>query len=139
MRVALVSCVKSKQTVPAPAKNLYTSTLFQSLRKYAERNADKWFVISAEHGLVDPEHVLAPYERTLNKMGKADRDRWARGVEHQLGAVLSPGDEGILLAGERYREGLIPFLRRRGHNVTIPLEGLPFGKQLQFLNEANAR
>lgn len=43
-----------------------------------------------------------------------------------------------MLAGERYRAGLIPFLRQRGFSVTVPLEGLPFGKQLQRLNELNA-
>jgi hypothetical protein len=38
--VALVSCVKSKQTSPACAADLYTSALFRGLREYAEANAD---------------------------------------------------------------------------------------------------
>ena len=40
IRVALVSCVKSKQDSPAPAGELYTSPLFRSFRRYAEANAD---------------------------------------------------------------------------------------------------
>jgi hypothetical protein len=47
--------------------------------------------------------------------------------------VLSPDAEVIVLAGLRYREELIPFLRKRGFGVTVPLEGLGFGKQLQRL------
>ena len=138
MRVALVSCVKSKRSAAAPAGDLYTSALFRSLRTYAERNADRWFILSAEHGLLDPHQVIAPYEKTLNRMGKADRDAWASRVQRQLGEVLPAGAEIVMLAGERYREGLVPFLKRRGHQVTIPLEGLPFGRQLQRLGELNS-
>lgn len=138
MRVALVSCVKSKKTHPAPARDLYTSALFRSLRRYAERNADRWYILSAEHEVVEPSTVLAPYERTLNKMPRAERDRWAASVQRRLAELLPANSEIVMLAGERYREGLIPFLRSRGHKVSIPLEGMPFGKQLQYLKTVNA-
>jgi cytoplasmic iron level regulating protein YaaA (DUF328/UPF0246 family) len=137
MRVALVSCVKSKQNQPAPAKDLYTSPLFKHLRRYAEANADRWFILSAEHGLVDPDQVLAPYEKTLNTARKDEREAWARRVQDRLEAVLPQGAEVIILAGERYRENLVPFLKSRGHEVSVPLEGMPFGKQLQYLSAQN--
>jgi hypothetical protein len=137
MRVALVSCVKSKQNQPAPAKDLYTSPLFQNLRKYAEDNNDRWYILSAEHGLVDPDQILAPYEKTLNNARKDERLAWGRRVQGRLEAVLPPGAEVIMLAGERYRENLVPFLKSRGHKVSVPLEGMPFGKQLQYLSARN--
>jgi hypothetical protein len=139
MRIALVSCVKSKQPNPAPARDLYTSALFRKMRAFAERNADRWFILSAEHGLVEPSQILAPYERTLNRMRRAERDEWASRVRAQPSETLPAGAEVTVLAGERYREGLVPFLRERGYFVSIPLEGLPFGKQLQFLSARNAR
>jgi Family of unknown function (DUF6884) len=80
IRVALVSCVKSKQDSPAPAGDLYTSPLFRSFRRYAEANADVWYVLSAEHGLLHPDQIVATYERTLNAMRKSDRLAWARRV-----------------------------------------------------------
>jgi cytoplasmic iron level regulating protein YaaA (DUF328/UPF0246 family) len=137
MRIALVSCVKSKQNRPAPAKDLYTSPLFKSLRRYAEANADRWFILSAEHGLVDPDKVLAPYEKTLNRARKDQRAVWGRRVQERLDEVLPSGAEVIILAGARYREHLVPFLKSRGHKVSIPLEGMPFGKQLQYLSTLN--
>jgi hypothetical protein len=137
MRVALVSCVKSKQNQPAPAKDLYTSPLFRNLRKYAEDNTDRWYILSAEHGLVDPDQILAPYEKTLNNARKDERLAWGRRVQGRLEAVLPPGAEVIMLAGERYRENLVPFLKSRGHKVSVPLEGMPFGKQLQYLSARN--
>jgi hypothetical protein len=67
-------------------------------------------------------------------MRKPDRLAWAARVQRQLLEVLPPGAEVIILAGMRYREHLVPFLREHGFSVSIPLEGLPFGKQLQQLN-----
>jgi hypothetical protein len=134
-RVALVSCVKAKRPSAAPAGDLYTSRLFLALRAYAVARADAWYVLSAEHGLLRPDQIVAPYERTLNDMPKRDRVAWAERVQRQLLEVLPTGAEVILLAGVRYREGLVPFLRTRGFSVAVPLEGLGIGRQLQKLNQ----
>ena len=133
-RVALVSCVKSKLAAPTAAKDLYTSALFRGMRAYAEIVADAWYILSAEHGLLDPERTTAPYERTLNRMPAAERAAWAGTVKKRLEGILPIGADVVMLAGERYREHLIPFLKARGHRVEIPLEGLPLGRQLRELN-----
>jgi cytoplasmic iron level regulating protein YaaA (DUF328/UPF0246 family) len=139
MRIALVGCVKSKQSSPAPAGELYTSPLFRALRQYAYENADAWYVLSAEHGLLRPDQVIAPYERTLNAMPKRSRTQWASQVQGQLLAELPEEAEIILLAGSRYRDDLVPFLEQHGFSVTVPLEGLPLGRQLQRLKQLRAR
>jgi hypothetical protein len=136
-RIALVSCVKRKAPVATPARDLYTSDLFRKMRRYAEANADSWYILSAEHGLLHPDQVVDPYEKTLNKMRVADRMAWADRVQKQLFEILPAGSQVIILAGERYRENLVPFLRERGHKVSIPLEGLSFGRQLQRLREGS--
>lgn len=138
-RVALVSCVKSKRTSVSPAGDLYTSQLFRALRAHAVAHADSWYVLSAEHGLLRPDQMVAPYERTLSAMPKRDRAAWAERVQGQLLEVLPTGAEVILLAGTRYREGLVPFLRARGFSVSVPLEGLGIGKQLQKLKQVVRR
>lgn len=135
-RIALVSCVKSKGTAASPARELYTSNLFRGLRAYAEAHADAWYILSAEHGVLRPDDVIAPYEKTLTKMPKRDRMAWAGRVQTQLLEVLPPGADVILLAGSRYREGIESFLRQRGFSVSIPMERLGIGKQLQWLNRA---
>ena len=84
MRVALVSCVKSKLSRPAPARELYTSMLFRGLRTIAERDCDHWFILSAMHGLVEPWSMIEPYERTLNAMPRHARAETAIfTVQHQ--------------------------------------------------------
>jgi len=134
-RVALVSCVKSKQKGDAPACDLYTSPLFRGMRRYAEQNADAWYILSAKYGVVRPGDVIAPYEQTLNKMGKPDRTAWAERVQAALLALLPPGAAVVFLAGERYREALVTFLKQRGFTVEVPMAGLAFGSQLKWLKE----
>ena len=138
IRVALVSCVKSKGSAPAPARELYTSQLFGGMRAYAEKVAHRWYILSAQHGLVEPNEVLAPYERTLTALSRSERREWSRHVQERLVEVLPPGAEIIVLAGKPYREDLVPFLREHGFQVSVPLEGLSFGRQLQWLKASRS-
>ena len=62
-RIYLVSCVSQKLSHPAPAQNLYTSAWFQKARSFVLKSGSPWYILSAEHGLVHPEQVLAPYEK----------------------------------------------------------------------------
>lgn len=131
--VYLISCVKTKQTFPCRAKDLYVSELFAKARNYAEASNAPWFILSAEYGLLSPEQVVDPYERTLNKMRKEERDAWAQKVLLQIEAELPAIKRVVFLAGNKYREGLIPALRSRGIEVCVPMEGLKIGQQLGWL------
>ena len=63
----LVSCVSKKQNSAQPARELYVSAWFLKARAYAEAHGERWFVLSAEHGLLRPDDVIHPYEKTLNR------------------------------------------------------------------------
>ena len=71
-------------------------------------------------------------------MKKADRLAWAGRVQQQLLQVLPPRAEVVILAGVKYRDNLIPFLKEHGFSVSVPLEGLSFGKQLRRLKQLAA-
>jgi hypothetical protein len=93
----------------------HTSPPVHALRRYAESHTDSWYVRSTEHGLLRPDEDVAPFERTLDPMRRAERHRRADRVQKQLLDVLPANAELIALAGERYRENLIPFLEKHGH------------------------
>ena len=133
--IVLVSCVKTKRSKPSRAEDLYTSALFKKASTYAKRVGDAWYILSAKYGLVTPEQVIAPYELTLNKMSVYDRQYWAKRVVAELKLVLEPGDRVVFLAGVRYRENLLRPIRRLGCTIEIPMEGLAFGQQLQWLGD----
>jgi hypothetical protein len=139
MRVGLVGCVKSKQAGAAPARELYTSPLFRGRRAWVERSCDSWFILSAKHGLVEPDRVLSPYDETLTDLPRAARRAWSVGVLQALKQAL--GDvSGVVIelhAGSAYlNHGLVAGLRERGAVLERPVQGLSLGQQLAFYKQA---
>ena len=133
--ICLVACVSSKKHEKAPAQELYISPLFQKAQFYAANRFDQWFILSAKYGLVDPEQEIEPYEQTLNKMPKSQRDEWADCVFRNICSKVTNGSYIAFLAGERYREGLINRLREHGYVMRVPLEKLSIGRQLSWLKK----
>lgn len=131
--IHLVSCVSKKAEHAAPARDLYLSAWFMKARAYVEARGGPWFILSAEHGLLQPDRVTAPYERTLARMGVVDRRAWAKEVTEQLDVLGVRADRIVVLAGLRYREFLMPALLSRATSVEIPMEGLGIGQQLAWL------
>jgi hypothetical protein len=134
-RVFLVSCVSQKRQEPCTARDLYISNIFCKARQYAEDSGCPWFILSAQYGLVAPSEVIAPYERTLNTMGIADRRAWSDRVAQQLDAAVPNMKRVVFLAGERYRQFLTQYLTKRGIEVFVPMEGLRIGQQLSWLSK----
>jgi hypothetical protein len=116
-RVALVSCVKSKRSAPTPACDLYTSPLFRHLRGYAEANADTWYILSAGHGLLRPDQVVAPYERTLNNAGGAARTGPAAGGVCGVLGVASCRRYGRMVIAPSGKRGGV---RQKAERATSP-------------------
>lgn len=132
--VYLVSCASRKRRQACEARHLYISDLFSKARRYAEASGSPWFILSAEHGLVAPDKLIAPYERTLNRMLSADRRVWGERVVIQLAEAVPDLSRVVFLAGKRYREFLTPHLTNRGVEVSIPMEGLRIGEQMSWLD-----
>jgi hypothetical protein len=117
---------------PAPARELYSpSFVFDRSARYVESRCDEWYVLSAKHGLVEPDMVLAPYDETLAGATKAVRDEWAQRVRRQLrdrydGCRV----KFVLMAGRNYAgavEGL-------DADVEEPLRGLGTGYRRRWLS-----
>ena len=135
--VILVSCVSEKHDRPMPAGELYCSPWFQKARAFAERQATEWFILSAKYGLVTPDQVIEPYNETLNEKPVAERKDWSKKVVQELLIRCTPESSVVFLAGEKYREFLLPALREAGCSVKVPMEGLGIGEQLHWLSERN--
>lgn len=134
--LVLVSCVKSKLSHAAPARDLYTSHWFTLTRNLVETAGVQWFVLSALHGLVDPKKIVAPYELSLRTLGVSERRLWAARVLDKLLPVARQHPRVVIFAGQRYREFLVEPLRQAGPDVVVPLQDLTLGKQLSWLTAA---
>lgn len=128
----LVSCVGKKRSTALPAKDVYASEWFFRARAHVERTGCQWFILSAKYGLLDPSEVIRPYELTLNDMPRVERQAWADRVKAQMMQALPPAGRCVILAGQRYREFLAPYLSSR-FSLDVPMQGLAIGQQLQWL------
>jgi len=123
-----------KHATRAKSAELYISTLFELNLQYARKlKPGAIFILSAKHGLLALNNdEIEPYDVTLNKMGANARKAWANKVIEQLQVHADlQHDHFIILAGERYRQYLLPHLA----SYEVPLKGLPIGKQLQYLKK----
>ena len=135
----LVSCVSKKRDQPCAAGQLYQSSWFTKARAHVLAQSAPWYILSAEHGLIHPDQVIAPYERTLNTMAVAERRAWAERVKAQIQQQGLQPQRFVVLAGQRYREYLLDFLATRATSVEVPMQGLTIGKQLQWFDRAKGR
>ncbi len=77
-RFVLIGCGDAKTDDPAEARDLYTSSYFAVKRSCAEaavqwartadRRANTWAVLSAEHGILMPRQTVAPYDTTIEDL-----------------------------------------------------------------------
>lgn len=129
--VYLVACVAAKLDHAAEARDLYISPWFRKARAYVERIGAPWLILSAKHGLIDPDAIIAPYDATLSAMGAPARRQWGARVLNELARAVDPGIPLIVLAGRNYRDVLWPSI---AHRATAPMEGMGIGEQLAWLS-----
>lgn len=138
--ILLVGCVKGKLewARPVSAKNLYESPLWRSRRAYAEHSGRLWYILSAKHGLVDPNARIAWYNLDLGDLPAAERRAWSQRVVDSL-LEKFPSIEGKIVeihAGKDYVDfGLESGLAQAGAVVQRPLLGIPIGKHLGWYRE----
>lgn len=132
--VVLISCSKSKQANRAPARALYTGILFSRAVSWAEYKGYTWFIVSALHGLVQPDRELDPYDFTLKQLRTRDRERWAHMVvAAELTKYIARGGHAILLMPQLYRRYIETELIKASITFENPVEHLAIGQQIKSL------
>jgi len=143
--LVIVGCCDKKRAAKCAARDLYMSPLFRWARTYAEKYGTAgWLIASAEHGLLRPDDVIAPYDRRLPT---AHDERWAWRHLAQAGFACWLGDHpeycagpvltGLrieVIAGRDYAE-LLGRTAMKNY-MTEPLAGLPIGQRLSWLRRA---
>lgn len=131
--IVCLSCVKSKRIHSCSAEDMYISPLFQKMLSYAKSlNPEKIFILSAKYGLLALHDIIEPYEKTLKNMAISERKAWAQDVLESLRKETDlKSDKFIFLAGMPYRENLVEHIKK----YDVPMEGMPFGRQLKWLGE----
>lgn len=113
-RYALVGCGSSKidlnEGETIAAKGLYDGTYFSLKWEYVEECCDEAKILSAKHGLLDPETEIESYDASLNPrsdsyIGDYEAGVWAVETAQSLSVWSSfhiPYAHYVVLAGEDY-------------------------------------
>lgn len=137
MTVYLIACSAKKLPHAAPAAELYQGQAFKLARALADRDADRWAILSAKHGLVEPDTIIEPYDYALRDASIEKRRAWGARVSAALHARGYRGERCVILAPRAY---VVPILADRlGSNMfetfETPLRGLGIGQQLGYLSQ----
>lgn len=133
----VVGCGRRKQAVAAKARELYTGSLFRAARRYAEASGQRWVVLSAAHGVIDPDVVVRPYDQVLELEGD-ELARWARKAAVSI-YNHGPTSEVVILAGARYAVPVVAELAELGMRAREPLLGLGMGRRLSWFKRETAK
>lgn len=108
--VCLVGCGKAKLPYAAPAKKLYVGTLTKMSIVWADRNCNRFGILSAKYGLLGPDQKVETYNLRISDLGTTERIQWGKEVAaaSKLWRVNTPC---IVLAGSDYTKALpFPFV-----------------------------
>jgi hypothetical protein len=134
--IYLVACSAGKLPHAAPAADLYTGQSFKLASALAKLRADRWAILSAKHGLVEPDAVIEPYDYALRDASLEKRRAWGARVSAALHARGYRAEKAVILAPRAY---VVPILADTlGSNmfdtIETPLRGLGIGQQLGWLS-----
>ncbi len=67
--IGIIPCAASKIDSPAAARDLYSSSSFRMALAAALANFDRVLILSALHGLISPDQIIAPYDVRMGDAG----------------------------------------------------------------------
>ncbi|MCH8815198.1 MAG: hypothetical protein IH957_08920 [Chloroflexi bacterium] len=140
--LVVVPCGRSKlwrrnpDAGPTSARDVYTGSPFKVNREYAEKFADRWVILSAKYGFVDPEFMIpADYNVTFNDPRTNPISMSV--LRSQLASLtLARFDLVVALGGATYSRLVVDAFVGTGARVISPAAGLPIGKAMSRVKNA---
>lgn len=115
------------------SQDLYMpSGYFKAQRRYAEAHGDKWFILSAEYGLLRPKQVIESYDK---HMSDQDDPRYYERLAYQAQYLADHHEKAEVIAGSDYADVIVPLLRHYGMTVETPFAGQRIGTRTQHLQQ----
>ncbi len=136
-KIILIPCGKRKKNEKQEAGDLYNGILYKKIYNYAQKlkkagEYNEIWILSDKYYLLGLDEEIESYtpRRTVNEMGKLEREEWSNKVLEKLKKEFDlEKDKFLILAGQKYWEFLIDKIK----GEEPPLKGLNRGQQLHFL------
>lgn len=135
--VLLVCCGRRKGTGTRRAAELYISPRVRLATRVARAVGKPFWIVSAKHGLLDPDRLVSPYDLSLDHLESRDLDWWrARLKEDLLRSYPSNIPRFVVLGSGEYANQIRHTLEDLRCSVETPIAGLPINLQLSWLKKA---
>lgn len=138
--IGLVTCTKKKISGEVPPGEKYTkSSYFRKMKQYSKAKHESWYILSAKHGLLDPDGPpIEDYDKTLDDANVDERRAWAQQVSEELEeeGLLEDDVKLVVHASQAYYEELIPLIEDEVAEIEIPTEGLGMGPTRSWYTDA---
>jgi len=124
---------------PVPAALAYIGPLFKLNKEFAERHGDRWVILSAKYGFIDPDFVIPEnYNVTFKNPATGPID--AAPLKEQVKEKgLDAYTRVIALGGRDYVSRVRVAFAGTKAEILAPTEGLPIGKMMQKMRELIVR
>jgi len=119
------------------ARDLFSvSPWFFAAREYAIAFGWRYYILMPDqYGIAHPRALIKPYSNTMTDFSKEQRREWADVVLRELGYMFKPETHSFtIIAGQLYRQFLVPGLRQRGFAVDTPTRGMRIEDQTTWLS-----
>ena len=121
---------------PTPAKDAYTGAPFKVNRRYAETFSDKWVILSAKYGFINPAFIIPEnYNVTFKKpsTNPVSIDALKKQI---IEMGLDKYDKIVVLGGKEYVNAVTKAFEKYNVKIEAPLKDLPLGKAMKKVKEA---
>ena len=121
---------------PTPARLAYTGAPFTVNRRYAERMGDRWVILSAMYGFIDPDDLVEePYDVTFKRRSTdpISFDVLQQQVREQ---GLAQFGQVIALGGKEYQAAIQAAFAGTEVTLVSPFAGLRQGEIMRATNAA---
>ena len=139
MRIlAVVPCGKAKIWDRKPkageteAKDAYVGAPFRVNRKFVEKVADRWVILSAKYGFIDPNFVI-PGNYNVSFKDPSTDPIDAEILEEQLKEKNLSGYDFVVALGGKDYASIVKEVFQSVSRVVAPAEGLRPGNAMHYL------
>jgi hypothetical protein len=122
---------RNQNAGPTKAQDAYTGVPFVVNREFAQHFGERWMILSAKYGFIDPDFVIAgPYNVTFKRpstrpVSTVELQKQVRRLKpNQFPSVIG-------LGGKEYRNAITEAFEDTSVDLRFPFAGLPIGKAMQ--------
>jgi len=129
----ILGCSGKKRNNRSPASDLYLSDRFTIGRNICKEYSEKWLILSAKYGLIDPSAIVDPYDLTLSDLDNRSVEKWVIEVSNDIKSVLLEKQPVIFIGDPTYFKDVSKNLIKQNIIIYIPFKHISKFRRCEWL------